>query len=236
MQSDAIRDFVFPVASVSRDASGVALKEFLGSAFVIGNRGFALTAAHVILGHESEDLVGLFIDSNGKWIGGTIVQCEAHPTEDVAVLRVEGDQWRSFFRLSSNVEHASCRYFLFGYPEDVALEVVVENRAILRPDLIFNAGYIRRRLTMPVLSLRGTGFFELSEIAGPGCSGSPVVKENRDGRTNQIWDVIGVYAGEKINDRGTSASYAVRSDTFRDWVPKCSGVSVLVESETATPF
>ncbi len=69
----------------------------------------------------------------------------------------------------------------------------------------------------------------MSEVAGPGCSGSPIFKFGTG-----IWNVIGMYMGDKINDRATSVSYAVREDAFRDWVPLILGVSMLVESQNVS--
>jgi trypsin-like peptidase len=228
-QSDAIRDFVFPIGTADQRADGIHIKNFLGSAFLIGNRGFALTAAHVILGSKNERLVGIFCPSAGGWFGYEVVARETHLSEDVAVIQLDGGPWKSFFRLSNSVEHASCRYRLFGYPEDAAYELVQQGRAVLRPDLIYNEGYIRRRISNEVPQLRGRSFFELSEIAGQGCSGAPIAKLSAP-----VWDVIGVYVGERINDRATSVSYAVREDAFRSWVPACMGVSVLDESRNVS--
>ena len=64
----------------------------------------------------------------------------------------------------------------------------------------------------------------MSEVAGLGYSGSPAFKFGAG-----IWNVIGIYVGEEINDRATSVSYTVREDAFRDWGPLILGISVLVE-------
>ena len=66
-------------------------------------------------------------------------------------------------------------------------------------------------------------------MAGPGCSGSPVYINN-----HRVWDVIGIYVGEKSTSKGgftTSISYAVREDSFRDWKPAILGKSILEESQ-----
>lgn len=72
--------------------------------------------------------------------------------------------------------------------------------------------------------------FEVSEVVGQGCSGSPLYV-NRGG----IWDVIGIYVGETLNDRGTSRAFAVREDAFRDWQPPIIDRTVLEESQDVTP-
>jgi hypothetical protein len=184
-QSDAIRDLVFPIGTAEQRADRIHINNFLGSAFLIGNRGFALTAAHVILGSENERLVGMFCPASGGWFGFEVIAREVHPTEDVAVLQLDGGPWKSFLRLSNSIEHASCRYRLFGYPGDAAYERVQQGRAVLRPDLIYNEGYIRRRISEEIPQLRGQSFFELSEVAGQGCSGAPIAKFSAP-----AWDVV----------------------------------------------
>ena len=108
-------------------------------------------------------------------------------------------------------------------------ELVSENQAIIRPDLVYNEGDIRRRYSGSLPTTQGTSFFELSEAAGIGASGAPVCKNTAPG-----WDVIGIYVGEKLNDRATSVSYAVREEIFRDWAPQILGNSVLAESQNVT--
>jgi hypothetical protein len=106
---------------------------------------------------------------------------------------------------------------------------VAGNQVVVRPDLVYNEGYVRRRYTGELPAIYGTSFFELSEVAGTGASGAPVCKI-----TAPAWDVIGIYVGEKINDRATSVSYAVRVESFRSWVPEILGKSVLDESQNVT--
>ena len=228
-QSDAIRDFVFPIATVAPSEEGAAVKRVLGSAFVIGKRGFALTAKHVISGHDSERLAGVFALPNGEWWGFEITSRDEHPTEDVALVHLSDGPWRSFFRLSNTFENSSCKYRLFGYPDDTTFELHEGTRAIVRPDLVYNEGYIRRRFTGSLPAIRGNSFFELSQVAGSGASGAPICKF-----TAPAWDVIVIYVGEKTNDRATSVSYAVREESFRDWVPPSLGRSVLEESRDIT--
>lgn len=229
IQSDAIRDYIFPIASTEQRDGAISVKRVLGSAFLIGKRGFALTAKHVISGFEEEKLVGMFALPSNGWYGFEITARETHPSEDVAVVRLDGGPWKSFFRLSNSVERASCKYRLFGYPDDTTFELVSGNQAIIRPDLVYNEGYIRRRYSGSLPTIQGTSFFELSEVAATGASGAPVCKI-----TAPVWDVIGIYVGEKLNDRATSVSYAVREEVFRDWAPQILGNSVLAESQNVT--
>jgi hypothetical protein len=124
---------------------------------------------------------------------------------------------------------ASERYRLFGYPDDATYELLDGNKALMRPDLVYNEGYIRRRYVSPLPSVEGTAFYELSEVAGSGASGAPVCKF-----THPVWEVIGIYVGERINERATSVSYAVREQAFRNWVPKILGKSILEESRNVS--
>lgn len=59
-QTDRIRDYIFPIAISEQRNDEVVVKNMLGTAFLIGNQGFALTAKHVISTSRSEDLVGIF--------------------------------------------------------------------------------------------------------------------------------------------------------------------------------
>ena len=201
----------------------------LGTAFLIGSQGLALTAKHVILGSEKESLIAVFALPEGGWFEYEIIAREVHESEDVALLRLEGDGWKSFLRLSNSAEFASCKYRLWGYPDDATFELVENGRVAPRPDLVYNEGHIRRRYTGSLPQIKGNSFFELSEIAGSGASGGPICKF-----THPVWDVIGIYVGEKINDRATSVSYAVREEAFRNWVPTNLGKSVLEESQQVT--
>lgn len=225
-QSDAIRDYVFPIATAARKPSGIVVKRILGTGFLIGNQGFALTAKHVIFESEAEHLIAIFALSTGGWFSYEVISREMHPEEDVAVLKLSGGPWKSFFRLSNTAEYSSCKYRLFGYPEDTTYECTEGGKAVIRPDLIYNEGYVRRRFNGELPLMLGCSFFELSEVAGSGCSGAPVFKYTRP-----EWDVIGIYVGEKLNDRATSVSYAVREEAFREWEPKILGVSVFEESQ-----
>jgi hypothetical protein len=225
-QSGAIRDYVFPLATVERSGNDLTVKRILGSAFLIGGRGFALTAKHVLADNDNERIAGVFAPSQGGWCGVDVMNRDVHQSEDVGLIRLDAGPWKSFFRLSNSHENASGKYRLFGYPDDTTYELTDNNRVLLRPDLVYNEGYIRRRYSGALPGLIGRSFFELSQVAGSGASGAPVFKH-----TSPIWEVIGVYVGEKLNDRATSVSYAVREEAFRDWAPAMLGVSVLQESQ-----
>lgn len=229
VQSDNIRDFVFPLATARRAGNAIEIVRFLGTAFVIGNRGFALTARHVIASAGDHPMIGMFVLPDGKWYSVGISAAEAHPSEDVALVQLDGGPWRSFFRLSGTQENASCRYRLFGYPDDATYELIDAGHVAPRPDLVYNEGYFRRRFTGSLPGILGSAFFELSQVAGAGASGAPVCKISAP-----VWEVMGVYVGEKLNDRATSVSYAVREDAFREWRPGILGTSVSAESSNVS--
>jgi hypothetical protein len=227
-QSDEIRDYVFPIATVHSGGEKPSFSKFLGTGFLIGNRGFGMTAAHVAHNFQNEVVVAMFASDSG-WLVVPITHSEMHAREDVAIFKVAGDSWKSFFRFSNTWEGGACKYRMFGYPEDAAYEIVFDDKVQPRPDLVYAEGYIRRRTNHEIPSMIGRSFFELSEVAGRGCSGSPVFKF-----TKPVWEVIGIYVGEKIDDRATSVAYAVREESFREWTPKILGTSVLAESQNVS--
>jgi hypothetical protein len=97
------------------------------------------------------------------------------------------------------------------------------------PDLVFTSGYVRRRISreLPFSIYRGQTFYELSEVAGDGCSGGPVVKIPNT-LSGGAWEIMGIYigAGEAV----TPVGYATRSDSFHSWEPQLLGRSVRDES------
>ncbi len=227
-QSDFIRDYVFPIAAVTQSGPGERrFERLLGTGFLIGRRGFALTATHVLNLQANEISAGMFVQ-DGKWRAHDLTDLAVHPTEDVALIKLEGRDFGSICRLGGTWEGQSARYMSWGYPEDVLHEVVREGHAAARPDLVYSEGYIRRRLSDTSLPLiKGSQFFELSDQAGGGCSGSPLLK-----RVNQeTWPLIGIYLGERTNDSGVRVGYAVREEAFRDWSPDLLGQTVMAESE-----
>lgn len=67
-QTDNIQDYIFPLCKATKDSktNQYAYKELIGTGFLIGNEGFALTAAHVIdqlledKKSEEDVMVGMF--------------------------------------------------------------------------------------------------------------------------------------------------------------------------------
>lgn len=227
IQSDAIRDFVFPLCTTEVDAATGEWRftRFLGSAFLIGSRSYALTAAHVVA--DVDEFTAMFVDK-GEWLGFKAVIVERHPTEDVALIRIKCQNLKSIFCMNDQREYSSRSYMQFAYPDDMMYELMQDNRATGRPDLVYLEGYIRRRTNHAIPNINGTALFELSQIGGTGCSGSPIYKTTD---LTQKWTVLGIYVAERLNERGTSVAYAVREDVFREWSPVELGRTIRDECE-----
>lgn len=235
MRDEQVRNLIFPLVPVSQQEKEVfRFESFLGSAFLIGKRGFALSAAHVLAQEAGKHSAALFVAGDNTWRVFIIEATETHPDQDVLIVRLPEGRWPSPFRLRNCWEGASANYKQFGYPADALYDVIDErtNRVAPRPDLIFVQGYIHRRFSsaLPAPNVRGDQFHEVSEMGGQGCSGSPLFIQN-DG----YWDVIGIYVGERLIEGGINLGYAVREEAFRDWVPGILGRSILEESQDATP-
>lgn len=237
-----IGDFVFPLIVAKRVGDDeIAMVAFLGTGFLLGSRGFALTASHVVRAPLPPDhaIVGMFVEpGTNSWKGWHVDVCDHHPTEDVALLRVRDGTWpTSVFTVSFERHYSALPYMLFGYPSanlyEMANDVSPDGTVRGRPDLIYSAGHVRRRATFAIPSLRGTNFYELSQPVGRGCSGSPVFRAR-----GQVWEVVGIYvADQNINvpfetldnnlnpvirtlEMPGALAYAVRMDSLAGWYPK----------------
>jgi S1-C subfamily serine protease len=224
-----VRDFVFPVVTTTTGQSGIDLTGYMGTAFLIGTRGFALTAAHVLdEAVESTQWGGMFYD---RAQAGQFVPCtsfERHPTEDVAVLKI-ANYSPSFFGPPSALPNASLEYEGWGYPSDAAEWV----GGVVVPDLVYHRGYVRRRFSKAVQGLIGSRFLELSEPIFPGASGGPVVTRRR--LPGNRWELIGVFAGVLARPYNhdpnlvSTVGYGTCLSAVTDWVPQILGHSLAVE-------
>jgi len=136
----------------------------------------------------------------------------------------------------NTVEHQFCQFKLAGYPSDVLYEAPPNNaigHILRRPDMVAVMGMIRRRISLQLPNFCGKSFFELTNIAGSGCSGAPLFYVDRA----KNWNLVGIYLGEKqIDCDGISKcqhcnmettikvsipmfGYAARTDAFVDWAP-----------------
>ncbi len=229
MGEQMVRDFIFPICEYQIDAHSniPSFKQMLGTAFLIGSRGYALTAAHVLTSLSKTSLIGgLFVDSDNKWCINPLKQFNLHPKEDLAVFQLNKPPpppppRPSPLLVSDEWVGSSLNFMSFGYPQDI-LHEDYENRdemgrVLQRPNEVYIEGYIRRRLTLNLPSIKGSSFLELSTLVGKGFSGSPIIEK----QAGTFWQVIGIYVAEKINDQAVgSVGYAVRAESFANWVPE----------------
>jgi hypothetical protein len=219
-------DYVYPVVAVERvDSRTWDFRGLRGTCFLIKDGdGLSLTAGHVADELSADRAVGLFRDTLGIRQPRAVTVVERHPGDDLALVRVEGVTWQSPLFVTSAAEHGSAHYSMWGYPLDVTNELDDGNRVTPRPDLIFSEGHIRRRLTdIKFRGISGRKMYELSNVAGSGCSGSPVCirQPGRD-----PFEVIGVYIGERYSEADhVSVAFAVRSEAILDMWPQIGASS-----------
>ncbi|MBE8564718.1 S1 family peptidase [Vibrio sp. OPT20] len=240
-----VRDIVFPLILAEQVKPGESkMVSFLGTGFLVGSDGYALTASHVVdlKVEPNQAIVGLFVDkATNKWQMFNADRADTHPTEDVTLLKMRG--WTPFqtdVRVSFDLQFASFEYQLFGYPNANLYENVdardASGAVLGRPDLIYSKGHIRRRTSFALPGIKGKQLYELSQPVGAGCSGSPVFQSK-----NGIWEVAAIYIADKTEtiafetldnnldkkiefiEIAGSMSYAVRMDALKDWVPANCG-------------
>jgi S1-C subfamily serine protease len=216
-QTDRISDSVFPIIVVNQSADGsLTLTSVRGTGFFIG-KDYALTARHVVC--PVVEGLGILINDSGQWLFFPAVAIDQHPSEDVALLKIappsRNRAWSSIFRPSGDWEGSASRYRLFGYPEDAMYDIVENGLVQPRPDLVYTQGYVKRRITNVALgNISGTGFYELSDRAGSGYSGGPVLSRE----VAATWRVFGIYVGERVwEGSGFSVGYALRFDVLTSW-------------------
>jgi hypothetical protein len=228
----AIRDVVLPIFLGAWKNDEFEYRTITGTMFSIGKGGFALTAAHVIdqINDDGGGCAAGAINAAGTWVPIRILESEKHPTEDVAIIKLSQVPHPSWLVISGAPENQSCPYDSWGYPIVVAeLSRKYEEHGMDTPDLVYTHGYIRRRISraLPISVYRGAAFYEISEIAGDGCSGGPVIRRQSVGKPT--WDVLGIYIGA-AQTGGMQVAYATRADAFADWRPQLLNRSVSEES------
>jgi hypothetical protein len=240
-----IHHFVVPVCRIydyqyrDKDGSDVtaSICDLIGNAYFIGSSGFAITASHVLkeIDRDGGEKVILIQRNDGQWIYYRIIAEEHHPTEDIAIIQVFGEPWRSIMEISDVHEFASCEYDLWGYPDYVARELsnitpTPSGKSLIKPELIFQRGYIRRSISRQLQHgiYVGSNFYEISEVAGARCSGAPLIHRTKRG-VNSSWQVIGTYIGEQTGTAIHAVGFAVRSSSICDWVPIVLGRSLGTE-------
>jgi hypothetical protein len=243
VRTQSIHDHVFPL--VTRHSNGT--ESMAGTAFIVGTRGYALTAGHCLPGPD-ETLSGMFLiaephngSMRGRWALEPIAAHESHPREDVGILRLTTPALPcAFLRLSARRRGPETEYQSWGYPERGYdyINLPEEGRPLPRPDLIYTKGYVRRVVNRAgvFLSARGAALLEVSEVAGAGCSGSPVVEYVPADRlaATPRWAVIGIYIGEQVRVGGDSVGVVASAADFGTWEPTMLGHS-LIDEANPTP-
>ena len=109
-QGNYISDHIFPLVKAKITESGIyEYGQLIGTGFIIGCNGYALTAAHVIEqcfdGNTEADVVlALFWNFPFKgWAIAKAISYEKYLVEDVGVIKIEGDGWRSIFEISDQM-------------------------------------------------------------------------------------------------------------------------------------
>lgn len=224
-----ITDAVLPLALVGVPVDGtIAIEQMVGTGFVIGSPQRLVTAKHVA--NRGNRIVGMH-SRDGTWISVGLHDRRDHPTEDVSLYSLEAPLiCADWFVFTSEEQFGAGDYATWGYPEDVFYDHHVGGRpgpAQVRPEVIYGAGHIRRRVSQPMPGLIGTAFLELSDILGSGASGGPVIAK---GRAYSGLRVIGIYVGERTMQTGSgvprSVSYATRISSIADWL-RVQGVQVV---------
>jgi hypothetical protein len=239
-----IRDYILPLATIRfadcsdsfPTMSGIPHQfDAVGTCVLIGRRGFALTAAHVIDQLDLSAASAIFVHE-GAWHHVRVIAHEKHSSEDVGIVQFAPSpliERPSFYAVTGQMEYASRGVELWGYPRHVTEEPAREGHPNgapqVRPDLIFFSGYIRRRIgrELPISLFRGKMFYELSIVAGEACSGSPLIV-----RRGALWDVAGVYVGEETSSPAYAVGYAAAADSFANWCPTIIGASIKCEAKT----
>jgi hypothetical protein len=209
----------------------------MGTGFTIGLSGFALTASHCV----PKDFTSLraFFRVPDKWVVVPVREAERHPSEDVALLRlsIDGEVW-GMLRLDRKRRSPELEVEVLGYPEETFYERTLPNgTAPYNPQIVNTRAFIRRWVNNPEHNMRGGGesFYELSQSAGHGCSGGPVIAYDTPG--SKSYQVIGIYKGQRAMTSSDGISsvlgFATRNETFADWRPAILGGRSL--SEEANP-
>jgi V8-like Glu-specific endopeptidase len=241
-QGNSITDVVVPILfaefNVNKDNKReYRYKEQLATGFFIGERGYILTAGHVIdqineKESASKEIVSVigFKKPGGGWYSYKILEKEKHPSEDVGILKIEGNNWQPLAKINPTEQQSGIEYFCWGYPRAVTEELrEITKGGLDNPTIIFSQGHVRRKIfnELRFRMFIGKNFYELSETVGGGNSGAPMILKTAPlGKEDSKWEIIGIYIGEKNENIG----YSVRSDAFFNWQPAILKRTILEEA------
>lgn len=218
---ELITDAVLPLAIVAPPENGAcAVEALIGTGFIVGNPQRLVTAKHVAL--LSDRIVGMHA-VDGTWITVGFTDRRDHPSEDVSIYTLEpGIECKDWFTLSAEEQYATGEYAVFGYPEEVYHDAPPEGatgRVLPRPDVIYGAGVIRRRVSASIPGVIGASFLELSDTLGLGSSGGPIIAKNRGEAGLRV---VGVYVAERTiqmaGRQPRTVAYAVRLASITPWL------------------
>jgi hypothetical protein len=167
-----------------------------------------LTAAHVATDPKPTfPLVALLV-TNGEWRGFRVDSRGTSEGGCRATVHFTARKRANLLAVDLARHQRICRIgdavLSFRIPEDTVYEIVdeaISDVAKPRPDLVFSEGHVRRRISdVPIRDIKGSRFFELSDAAGDGCSGSPLLDKRSQGA--DAWTLVGVYIGERVTSAG----------------------------------
>lgn len=236
--SNNVREFVLPVCNLGHDAEGNVVKdgaELVGTCFLLGNRGYALTAAHV-LRQVKNDIARVLVPDTEGWDACLIRSGEVHPTEDVGLLKIDLPRpIISPVLFAAEEPPPSLEYSMWAYPDVIAREIEFHewptDSLNFNPSPVYFRGYIRRKLNYspnPSFDMYvGKHFYEVSEIAGACCSGAPL------STIEMPPGVFAMYIGEAHAER--RCGYAMNLMRVLDWSPDILGRPIREEVVDMAP-
>jgi S1-C subfamily serine protease len=140
-----------------------------GSGFIVHSDGYILTCAHVVSGASQPIAVLLEQDKQQCY---EVIRCTLHPTQDLALLKINNDPWLTLTPVTFGNPHEVSRQSevsVIGYP------LVTQ----LGAELSTSSGHINA-----IRAIAGNRCFELDAKVNPGNSGGPLI--------NDRGEVIGV--------------------------------------------
>lgn len=223
-----VSNIILPIAEVEWLKGEMAFRRFMGTGFVLNQGDRFLTAKHVIA-NKSSYVAMETIDQ--RWTSVGLELIDVHLREDVAVFQISPSRAPTGGKLVGTSHHSSMRYDMWGYPEDLLFDngqLRGDGTTAQRPELVFNSGYVRRRVTQTIPGLLGESFYELSAVAGCGSSGAPILNMGEmklvSGERQRDWQVWGIYVGERSIRTGEGVpreiAYAIRVDSILDFLRK----------------